>query len=154
MTPKKHTIEDVRAAGYGVGLASGSVEVEALALAEARGQADPEQVSADVEKIGVEVAHAGVAMGLEGSDLEALVRRSLAAALEQTQTARDKTVAFHERALEAAHAMPDTYVVTALGDPDTPDDDVKIYVSCKADGTGWDEGAQEILDGLVKAASS
>jgi hypothetical protein len=145
----KSTIADVREAGYTVAIASGSVEVEELALEGARGAAAPETVAADVEPIAQEVAAAAIGQGLAGAELEAIVRRATARALEQTQAGRDEKVAFHERALEAARAMPDVFVVTDAGDPSTTDDDVQIYVACKASGYGWDKAAQEILDALV-----
>ena len=147
--PKRSSIHDVRAAGYSVALASGSVEVEEAALAEAHQAASTAAVSEDAGAIAREVANLAVAQGKRGDDLHEIVRAATSRALEQIQGARDERVSFHERALEIARSSPDVVVVTALGDPETPDDDVHVYVACKPDGTGWDAGAQEILDALV-----
>lgn len=150
----KRTIHDVRAAGYEVALASGSVSVEEEALEEAQKNAAPEAVAGDAEKIATEVAHLAVAKGAKGSDLETIVQRATSRALEQIGQARDETVAFHERALEIARSSPDVYFVSTLGDPDTPHDDVQLYVACKPDGSGWDEGAQETLTSLCAPPDS
>lgn len=149
---RKATIDDVRAAGLTVALASGSVEVEEAALAEARKAASEKTVAGEAEQVAGEVASLAVAQGKTGTELEAIVARATRRALEQIGEARNKRVAFHERALAAAQEMPDVYFVSALGDPDTTEDDVQVYVACKPDGTGWDKGAQQILDALVASA--
>jgi hypothetical protein len=147
--PKRATIEDLRKSGYTVSLASGSVEVEEQALAEARAKASPSLVAHEAEEVGTAVAHVAVAQGITGSDLQAIVARATQRALDSLQLARDERVSFHERALTGAKEMPDVYFVSALGDPETPDDDVQLYVACKPDGTGWDKGQQEILNALA-----
>ena len=147
--PKRATIADVRAAGYAATLASGSVEVEEIALAEAKGQASAETVAVGAELVATDVAKVAVAKGAKGSQLEAIVLRATERALETLQTVADERVAFHERALEIAKESPDVYFVSALGDPETPEDDVQLYVACKADGSGWDKGAQETLNALA-----
>lgn len=145
----KRTIEDVRSAGYTVALASGSVAVEEEALADARALAAPSAVQSDAEAVAAETARAAVAAGLADGALTEIVTRATRQALKQLQGARDDRVAFHERALAIAEASPDVWFVSALGDPDTPDDDVRVYVACKPDGTGWDQGAQDMIDLLV-----
>lgn len=142
MTPKKHTIEDVREAGFEVGLASGSVEVEQAALEEARGSATPESVAQDAEQVANEIARMAVAQGAVGGELSEMVSRATKKALEEIQGARDERVDFHERALEIAKETPDVFVVSGKGVEN-------LYVACKANGRGWDEDAQAILDSLA-----
>lgn len=149
--PKRATIEDVRAAGFTCRLASGSVAVEEEALEMARRQAAPEAIKPAADDVASAVARLADQRGVIGQARVELVARAAADALATISAARDETVAFHERALEIAKAMPDVWFVSALGDPETPDDDVRIYVACKADGTGWDDGAQEMLDALVES---
>lgn len=146
MTPK--TIGDLRAAGYMAALASGSVAVEETALEEARARAGEIAVTKDAEQVANEVANLAVAKGVRGDELVEFVGRVTKHALEQIQEARDDRVAFQERALEIARSSPDVFFVSALGDPETPDDDIRLYVACKLDGTGWDEANQEMLDAL------
>ena len=145
----KTTIADVRAAGYAVAFASGSISVEEKALTETRKQATPEAIAPLVEEVATSVAAMAAAKGLPTPAIVNLVAEATTRALNSFQRDRDEGVAFHERALKIAKASPDVYFVSALGDPSTPDDDVRLYVACKADGTGWDSGAQEMLDALV-----
>ncbi len=145
----KRTIEEVRAAGYEVAFANGSVEVEEKALEEAKREAGSETVMSEAENVARDVARTAASQGVTGDALTDLVTRATTQALDSLKGAGDERVEFHERALAAAKEMPDTFVVTLAGDPETPNDDVQLYVSCKADGSGWDAGAQEILDSLV-----
>ena len=149
--PKRATIHDVRAAGFLVALASGSVEVEEAALVEAQQAATTAAVSEDASAVAREVASVAVAQDKRGDALEGIVRAATSQALEQIQGARDERVSFHELALEIARNSPDVFVVTALGDPDTPDDDVRTYVACNPDGSGWTKGDQAVLDSLSEA---
>jgi ATP/maltotriose-dependent transcriptional regulator MalT len=151
--PEPATIRDVEAAGFTVALASGSVEREQDALAQAQALAAPDAVRSDVEKVASEVATLAAAQGLAGQEFVDIVSGATAQALQQIQGAHDERVEFHRRALAIAEEMPDVWHVSALGDPSTPDDDVSLYVSCTPDGSGWDAGAQEMLDALVKVVT-
>ena len=153
MANKRYSIDDVRAAGYTVALASGSVEVEEVALAEAKGQASAETIAVGAELVATDVAKVAVAKGATGPQLQAIVLRATERALDTLQAAADERVAFHERALEIAKELPDVYFVSALGDQGTAEDDVQLYVNCKPDGYGWDKAAQATLDALVAAAA-
>lgn len=134
-------VGDLRDAGFHVTIASGSVEAEEAALELARQQASPEAVQADVDRVAREVARA--AAGAPSDELADIVTRAAQQALDHIGGSRNRTVAFHERALEIARSMPDVMVVTGHGVEG-------IYVACKPDGTGWDEQAQETLDSLAK----
>jgi len=144
------TIADVQARGYEVGFANGSVAVEEAALAAASEKASPQAIAADVQSVVAEVTVAAAAIaqrdGLAGEELRAYVRETAAraadAAFEQITRARGEAVAFHERAVAVALQMPDVFVCAGPGVG-------RVYVACKPDGTGWDAGAQEILDSLA-----
>lgn len=146
--PSRATVHDLAGAGFTVRLASGSVSAEQAALDDAKLQAAPAAVQNDAETVARDTARAAVAQGLKDEQLAALVARATASALDQIQVTRDTKVAFHQRALEIAEASPDVWYVTHPGDPDTSDDDVRLYIACKPDGTGWDKPAQNTLDQL------
>jgi hypothetical protein len=146
------TINDVRAAGYEVSLASGSVEVEEKALAEAKKGLGEKAIEGEAATVALNVAQAAKARDMPDDKIASLVMRATSDAVAAITTARNETVAFHERAVAAAKEMPDVYFVSALGDPETPGDDVQLYVACKSNGSGWDKGQQAILDSLVAAA--
>lgn len=144
--PDKVTISDVRDAGYQVAFASGSVEAEERALENARQSSSPAAIKQDVDQVARETARMALAQGLEGADLTRIVTTATSQALEQLRGASDARVRFHERALDIARSSPDVYVVSGDGF-------AGLYVACRPDGTGWDQGAQETLDALVASAS-
>lgn len=116
-------VEELIAAGYNVEVASGSTEVEQAALAEARAVATPERIETDVQAIADQAALDATALavqrGIQAAKIPAAVSEAVsritALALEQITVARSDQVAFHERALVIAKAMPTTYVVNGPG---------------------------------------
>lgn len=151
--PKRKTIADVRALGYEVGFAHGSVATEEDALAAAQENASPLKIADEVRTFSAEIAVAAaheaemrVALGkMSKEEVAEFVRgeatRAAELALEAISTARADAVSFHERALAIAKGMPDVFVVSGPGV-------TSLYVACAPDGTGADEAAQELLDAL------
>lgn len=138
------TVADLAKLGYECGLASGSVAVEEAALADAKAAADPAVVSVQVNTVTTETVQALDATGVLPDTPEerlALATKIAEAALEQLTTAVSEKVAFHERALEIAREMPDTWHVAGWS--------LAVYVNAKKDGTGWDADQQAVLDSLA-----
>lgn len=116
-------VEEMIAAGYDVGVASGSVKTEEDALAAARDLAAPTQIEADVQTIAdqaaADAAAVAVARGIPAEKIPDAVSEAVAritkAALEAITVARNEQVAFHERALQIATVAPTTYVVSGPG---------------------------------------
>jgi hypothetical protein len=138
------TIADLQALGYECGHASGSVAVEEQALADAQAAADPQTIAAQVNTVTAETVQALDAAGHlpdTPEDRLALATQIAESALSQLTEAVSENVAFHERALQNAREMPDTWHVSGYG--------CQLYVNCKDDGTGWDDDQQAVLDSLA-----
>lgn len=138
------TLDDLRTLGYEIGQASGSVQVEQDALDAARAAADPQAVIEQVNTATVDTLQTLSNIGkLPETDAEKLELSQMigAAALEMLTEHVEATVAFHERALAIAQESPDVWHFAGPG--------VSGYVSCKPDGTGWDDDAQAMLDALA-----
>lgn len=114
-------LDKLRALGYyEIAIASGSVQTEEDALTAAQALAAPERIETDVQTIADKAAidAAALAVARGGASPQAIaetVARITQLALETITVARNDTVAFHERALEIAKAMPTTYVVSGPG---------------------------------------
>jgi hypothetical protein len=140
-----NSIDDVRALGYTAELAQGSVEVEEAALEEARANATAETIAVGAETVALDVGRAAVAQGVEGQELADLISQATVRALEALSSAADERVAFHERAVEIAQAMPNVWAITGPGVPN-------LYVACQPDGTGLDDEQKALLDALCEPA--
>lgn len=115
-----NAVERLRALGYEVAIASGSVQTEEDALAAVRALATPERIEADVQVIADKAAldAAALAVARGGASPQAIaetVARITQLALETITVTRNETVEFHERALEIAKAMPTTYAFSGPG---------------------------------------
>lgn len=151
MTPS--TIDTIRTLGYEIGVAHGSVEVEQDALAAAQDAAGVTAITAAADTITTatvqDLSNAGK-LPAASADRQALVAQIASAALDLVQQAADDKVAFHERALAAAQEMPDVWRIEQVANGQTV---LSVLVACKADGTGWDDGAQAQLDALADQAA-
>lgn len=116
-------VEEMIAAGYEVGIASGCVKTEQNALAAARELATPERIEQDVQviadKAAADATAIAVARGITAAQIPGAVSEAVAritqAALETITVHRSETVQFHERALEISKGMPTTYVISGPG---------------------------------------
>jgi hypothetical protein len=145
MPKKKATLKTLRDLGYQVGFAHGSVEVEQEALAEARVGTSAEVLAEQAAKVTTETLAQLGQGGLLPDDpgkRRSLAERIADTALGHLTERAEGQVAFHEEALEIAKGSPDVFVVSGPGF-------TNVYVACKADGSGWDEGQQETLDSLA-----
>lgn len=149
------TIDDLRTLGYTIGIAHGSVAVEEQALADANAAADPNVVAAQAADVTAETVKTLDQVGKLPDTPEArlqLASEIAAAALEQLTERVTDRVAFHERALEIARTSPDVWVVQHIVDVDGTDRQcVQVYVAANADGTGWDDAQQALIDALADA---
>lgn len=151
------TIDDIRALGYTIGIAHGDVATEEDALEVAKQEASPGVILERASRVTQDTINELDAAGklpVAADDRQAVATAIAAQALELLQDHAYEKVAFHERALEIAKKMPDVWHV----DQSIPLDDgttsiVSIYVSCKADGTGWDDESQATLDALAHKPS-
>lgn len=138
------TIADLLALGYECGLASGSVTVEEDALAAAQLAADPQTIADQANVAVAETVQALTTLGKVPTDeeerLQMFAQIGETAYKLLTEHASEK-LAFHQRALEIAKTMPNTWHVTGPG--------FTGYVACKDDGTGWDTDHQAMLDALA-----
>lgn len=154
------TISDIQKLGYITGIAHGSVQTEQDALTAAQANAAPgaviETAGQIVQATISDLANAGkLPADVEGR--QTLASNIAAAALAMVTEHRTDKVAFHERALAIAEAMPDVWRIEQWAVP--PDNDgvpgpplvLSTLVACKQDGTGWDDAAQEELDLLADA---
>lgn len=110
-----HSLDDVRALGYSVGVAHGAVDVEEAALAAARDRATPGRIRDEADQVAASVAQAAATYGLVGQELIDLVARATAQAIEALTVARSDEIEFHERAVEIAKATPTVYVIDGPG---------------------------------------
>lgn len=147
------TIQDIQTLGYTVGMAHGSVQVEQDALAAAKEAADPNVVAQQVNQVTADTVQVLDKLGRLPETPEErleLATQIGKAALEGLSAAVSERVAFHERALSIAQQSPDVWCVQQFaGDAMI----VQTYVSCKADGSGWDEDAQAHCDALADKPS-
>lgn len=150
-------IDNLRTLGYTVGLAHGSVEVEQAALDDARAAADPNLVATQADQITTDTIRTLDAKGLlpENQDDRLKLATDIAEhALEQIVAATSENVAFHERALKIAEESADVWVVQHVvevnGEAQTC---AQVYLSCKPDGTGWNDNDQALLDALADKTS-
>lgn len=142
-------IQDLEPLGYIVGCAHGSVQVEQDALDAAKAAADPQAVIEKVNTVTADtlqtLSNIGKLPETAAEKLE-LSQQIGAAALEMLTEHVNATVDFHERALQIAHDSPDVWHIEhRVGDLTG----LAIYVSCKADGSGWDDDNQQMLDALA-----
>jgi hypothetical protein len=143
------TIHDLEPLGYTIAIAQGSAQVEQDALQAARGHADPAVLQ---EQAGRTTSETVRALGDAGKlprnpeEREKLYIEIGEAAYQMLAKAAQGRVALHERALEIAQQMPDVWRVEQVVDGQTV---ASMLVACKPDGTGWDDGAHEILDALA-----
>lgn len=152
------TIQDIQALGYTVGIAFGSVQVELDALAVAQADAEPSAIYVKAERITsdtlLDLANAGKLP--EAADRkQALAAMIAESALDMLTTVATDKVDFHQRAVEAAKAMPTVWHVdqTVGIDGDGNQQVVSVYVACKEDGTGWEDDSQATLDALAHQPS-
>lgn len=142
------TIADVAALGYDCGIASGSVQAEQDAVAQATADARPDVISAQATPVVLETVQQLDSSALLPDDADArtsLIAEITGAVIDQLNQRASDRIDFHQRALAIAQTMPDTWHVSGYGNT--------IYVNCKDDGTGWDDNAQEILDALADPGS-
>jgi hypothetical protein len=142
------TIQDVTALGYTCGIAAGSVEHEQAALAVAQDGTDPVLIATQAAQVTQDTIKTLDEQG--GLPADPAARQQLAAliatsALDQLAARADALVEFHQRAVEIAQTMPDTWHVSGWGN--------ELYVDCKPDGTGWDDDSQALLDALADPGS-
>jgi len=138
------TITDLTALGYTCGIAHGDVATEQAALDAAQAAADPATVITQVNTLTSDTLQTLANIGKLPDTPEGKLELSAkigAAALDMLTEHIDATVAFHQRALEEAQSMPDVWHVEGPG--------LAVYVSCKPDGTGWDDDQQAMLDALA-----
>jgi hypothetical protein len=143
-------IHDLAQLGYEISLAHGSVAVEEEALAEAERRAAPEQITAEAETLlsrtVEEYARVAQAAGVSPEEQAAMIARLAEQIPRLLKQGRDERVEFHRRALEIARSMPDVWVVSGPGVE-------RCYIACKADGTGWDEEEQGMIERLADPAA-
>lgn len=143
------TIADLQTLGYTCGYAHGSVQVEQDALEAAQQEASPGAVIETAGKLTTatleDLANAG-RLPVTADQKQALAAKIGKAALEMVETHANEKVDFHQRALQIAKDSPDVWVVQHFVDDQLV---AQLYVSCKDDGTGWDDDAQETLDALA-----
>jgi hypothetical protein len=147
------TIDDVRALGYDVGLAQGSVHAEERALSGATELAAPDKVQEDADPL-VQQATADALRLIDSdpgfhrlttdqqirfkADIVARINTQVPRMLSEH---RNAAVELYTRSVEIARRMPNVWHVSG---PTVPG----IYVSTKEDGTGWDDSQQSIIDAL------
>lgn len=147
------TIRDLETLGFTVGIASGCTETEETALHNAKVEASPQAVTREAGRITAmtlgDLQNAG-RLPANADEKQALAARIAARALEMVTEVATEKVAFHERAVAEAKAMPTVWHVdqTVGIDGNGNQRVVSIYVACAEDGTGWDEESQAALDAL------
>lgn len=138
------TLDDLRALGYDVGCAHGSVQTEQDALDAARTAADPALIQEQANTVVADTVTALTKLGKipddESERLQMFAQMGETAFQTLTNASTEK-VAFHERALAIAKDSPDVWHVAGPG--------FSGYVSTKQDGTGWDADQQAMLDALA-----
>jgi hypothetical protein len=142
------TITDVQNLGYTCSITAGDVTVEQDALAAAQADASPDVIVGQAAQVTQDTIAAIDADGKLPSDPAArqqLAAAIASAAIDQLATLADARVEFHQRAVDIAQTMPDTWHVSGWGN--------ELYVDCKPDGTGWDDDAQALLDALADPGS-
>lgn len=138
------TLDNLGALGYTVGLAHGSVQVEQDALDAARAAADPALIQEQANTVVADTVTALTKLGRvpdDESERLQMFAQMGETAFQTLTTASTERVAFHERALAIAQESPDVWHIAGPG--------FEGYVSCKDDGTGWDDDNQAMLDALA-----
>lgn len=148
MTPNPVTIADIEKLGYACGLSSGCVQTEHDALTVAQAGAHPDVIVAQTITVASETVKQMDADGhlpVEPEARRSIVEQITDSVLDAITTRANDLVDFHTRAVAIAQEMPNTWHVEGWG--------TAVYVSCKADGTGWDDDAQQLLDALADPGS-
>jgi hypothetical protein len=138
------TIDDLRALGYTIGIASGCVQTELDALCAAREEGSAATIAAAANEVTALTVRQLDAEGRLPDTAEArleLAQQIAASAIDGLTARSTERVAFHERAVEEARKMP---TVWHFAGPL-----VNGYIQAKDDGTGWDDDAQEAIDALA-----
>lgn len=139
-------LDDLRALGYSVEIAHGDAQVERDALEAARARAREPQVRADVQELANRAAVDLGRMGKTPEEIVPMIAELTATAVESITAARSSEVAFHERALAIAEAMPTVYTINGPGFSG-------LQVATAADGSeAIEPGSVELVDALANQA--